>query len=486
MRCALSAIVALLASAVCAQDLPAEVRSCDASQVAPTRPQPRIACPTAAAHSLGLQDWGYVQVRPAAHVFWWIYRGARYSDPNAPLISWQQGGPGASSTGFGNFVEVGPLDMQLQPRNTSWTNATGALLFIDSPVGTGFSYVTNASALTTDNEQIARDYVTVLTHIFNKYPGLSARPYYMFCESFGGHMVPQYATTLLESVNNGTIKANLAGIALGDSWVSGVAFTNTWVPYLRSLSVLDAKDAQAIQPLVDQTAQAVKDGSWYLATELWGELESAIMAKTDDVDWYFVLWHNQNDDDLFIPQEHDRTGRHSTLSKSFSPLARRQLAAYHADSLSALMNGPIRQKLTQKIGFDIPSTVTWGGQSGDVFNALNVEFMKDISPVVDNLLKTTSISVNIYQGSLDLICCTPGADEWMSTLTWSGMQGFYNAARTSLYPSSTDRNTGAFVKASGRLAMYYLLRSGHMAPGDYSVGGMPDTMYNVMETIIGA
>ena len=31
-----------------------------------------------------------------------------------------QGGPGSSSTGFGNFVEIGPLDVGLQPRNSTW------------------------------------------------------------------------------------------------------------------------------------------------------------------------------------------------------------------------------------------------------------------------------------------------------------------------------------------------------------------------------
>ena len=31
-----------------------------------------------------------------------------------------QGGPGGSGTGFGNFEEIGPLDDDLKPRNTTW------------------------------------------------------------------------------------------------------------------------------------------------------------------------------------------------------------------------------------------------------------------------------------------------------------------------------------------------------------------------------
>ena len=58
------------------------------------------------------EDWDYVKVRENAFMFWWLY-GAQTADPaqrlDKPLIMWLQGGPGSSSTGFGNFEELGPL-----------------------------------------------------------------------------------------------------------------------------------------------------------------------------------------------------------------------------------------------------------------------------------------------------------------------------------------------------------------------------------------
>ena len=33
-----------------------------------------------------------------------------------------QGGPGGSGVGFGNFGELGPLDTDLKPRNTTWVS----------------------------------------------------------------------------------------------------------------------------------------------------------------------------------------------------------------------------------------------------------------------------------------------------------------------------------------------------------------------------
>lgn len=98
-------------------------------------------------------------MRPGAEMFWWLYytpESINAPSVGKPLVMWLQGGPGASSTGFGNFGEIGPLDSNLKIRNQSWLNHAN-LLFIDNPVGTGYSYVTDDSAYVTDNEQIAKD-----------------------------------------------------------------------------------------------------------------------------------------------------------------------------------------------------------------------------------------------------------------------------------------------------------------------------------------
>lgn len=95
------------------------------------------------------EDWDYVTVREGAHMFWWLYGASKSASAsaggsggraeNAPLVMWLQGGPGGSSTGFGNFLEIGPLDVNLKPRNTTWVQAAN-VLFVDNPVGTGYSY----------------------------------------------------------------------------------------------------------------------------------------------------------------------------------------------------------------------------------------------------------------------------------------------------------------------------------------------------------
>ena len=57
------------------------------------------------------QRWGFHEVRPQAHTFWWLMDSP---NKNKPLVMWLQGGPGGSSTAFGNFVEVGPWNLDLK------------------------------------------------------------------------------------------------------------------------------------------------------------------------------------------------------------------------------------------------------------------------------------------------------------------------------------------------------------------------------------
>jgi len=69
----------------------------------------------------GEQEFGYVDVRPGAHMFYWLYYTTAQEDwTQRPLVMWLQGGPGGSSTSFGNFAEIGPLTFDQEERNSTW------------------------------------------------------------------------------------------------------------------------------------------------------------------------------------------------------------------------------------------------------------------------------------------------------------------------------------------------------------------------------
>lgn len=66
----------------------------------------------------------YVEVRPGAYLFYWFYYadGTAIGADRKPLIIWIQGGPGLSASGIANFAEIGPLDINMQPRNHTWVS----------------------------------------------------------------------------------------------------------------------------------------------------------------------------------------------------------------------------------------------------------------------------------------------------------------------------------------------------------------------------
>jgi hypothetical protein len=80
----------------------------------------------------GTEEWGYTDVRPGAHMFWWLYYSKIILQTDVPLVLWIQGGPGASGVGFGNFQEVGPLTTDLEPRESTWLNVAHLLFVVHS------------------------------------------------------------------------------------------------------------------------------------------------------------------------------------------------------------------------------------------------------------------------------------------------------------------------------------------------------------------
>eukprot|EP00794_Sanderia_malayensis_P005523 gene5523-6208_t len=397
------------------------------------------------------EKWGYVTVREDAHMFWWLY-GAQNKSLRAslPLVIWLQGGPGASSTGFGNFVEIGPLDIELKPRSTTWIKEAN-VLFIDNPVGSGFSYVTDMKGLTTNGSQISEDLLTLMKTFLTVIPVFKTTPLYIFSESYGGKMTAAFGVRLYEAIRDGEINCRLDGVALGDSWISAVDSVMTWGPYLYQFNLLDQVDLAKVMNVSVATANAVKSGDYSQATRLWRQTEILIDVLTDNVNVYNVLQHHVPSPMKFI----------STGSKHLDMLYNRHVGVYHTESLSGFMNSVVRNKL----GI-IPEFVNWGSQSALVFSALHADFMKPVTAEVSKLL-SFNVQVVVYQGQLDMICDTAGAELWLRKLTWPGMEKFFQALRKPVYlKGDVTRSTAAFLKQYAHLKLYYILKAGHMVPSD--------------------
>ncbi|XP_060921213.1 retinoid-inducible serine carboxypeptidase [Labrus mixtus] len=396
------------------------------------------------------ENWDYVEVRDGAHMFWWLY----YADsPSAhsmdlPLVMWLQGGPGGSGTGFGNFEEIGPLNRNQEPRKTSWVQAA-SVLFVDNPVGTGFSYTDGPGGYATDVSMVASDMLVLLQHFFKDKAEFQSVPFYIFSESYGGKMAAAISLELTKAVAHGSLKCNFAGVALGDSWISPLDSVMTWGPYLYTTSLLDDYGLADVSSAADAVKRAVELQQFEKATELWSVTETVVEQNTNGVNFYNIL-----------TQEPDEGVVASAGEDYISLQTRRHIQPLHSQSLSELMNGPIRKKLVI-----IPQNVTWGGQAEEVFSKMAGDFMKPVVDVVDQLLEA-GVNVTIYNGQLDLIVDTMGQELWVKKLKWEGLTGFNKMRWTPLDDPASPGVTGAFYKNHKNFSFYWILKAGHMIPSD--------------------
>ncbi|VAH09204.1 unnamed protein product [Triticum turgidum subsp. durum] len=412
----------------------------------------RVAHATTAGTADGMERWGYVEVRPKAHLFWWYYKSPqaqRVSTPTKPwpTVLWLQGGPGASGVGVGNFLEVGPLNGDLKPRSSTWLQKAD-LIFVDNPVGVGYSYVEDDSLLVTTDLQAAADMNTLLKALVKELTTLQSSPLFIVAESYGGKYAATLGVSVVRAVRAGELKLPLGGVALGDSWISPEDFASSYGALLFQVSRLDRNGADHANKDAQVVKQQVAAGQYKQAQATLNRMLNWIIVNSGHVDVYNFLLD---------------TGMDPVVAASSSPAvpeySRYLESKSVGDSIQEAMNGAIKQKL--KI---IPKDLVWQAQSSSVYYALINDFMKPRIQEVDELL-SYGVNVTVYNGQLDVICSTVGAEAWVQKLKWDGLKNFLALPRQPLYCGSAGATKG-FVRSYKNLHFYWILGAGHFVPVD--------------------
>ncbi|CAL8172801.1 unnamed protein product [Prunus armeniaca] len=122
-------------------------------------------------------------------LFYWLVEAAE--DPGSkPIVLWLNGGPGCSSIAYGEAEEVGPFHIKADGKTLylnpySW-NQVANILFLDSPVGVGFSYSnTSSDLLSNGDKRTAEDSLAFLLKWFERFPQYKGREFYITGESYG-------------------------------------------------------------------------------------------------------------------------------------------------------------------------------------------------------------------------------------------------------------------------------------------------------------
>ncbi|XP_020884043.1 serine carboxypeptidase-like 12 isoform X3 [Arabidopsis lyrata subsp. lyrata] len=173
-----------------------------------------------------------------------------------PLLLWLNGGPGCSSI-TGLFFENGPLALKLEVYNGSvpslisttysWTKMAN-IIFLDQPVGTGFSYSrTPLIDKPSDTSEVKR-IREFLQKWLSKHPQFSSNPFYASGDSYSGMIVP----ALVQEISKGNYiccnrPINLQGYILGNPITYFEEDRNYRVPFSHGMALISDELYESIR-----------------------------------------------------------------------------------------------------------------------------------------------------------------------------------------------------------------------------------------------
>eukprot|EP01130_Rhizamoeba_saxonica_P017209 TRINITY_DN8242_c0_g1_i1.p1 TRINITY_DN8242_c0_g1~~TRINITY_DN8242_c0_g1_i1.p1 ORF type:complete len:620 (-),score=104.79 TRINITY_DN8242_c0_g1_i1:47-1906(-) len=203
----------------------------------------------------GGDQWsGYIPINDSdqSSLFYWFIESENNPARN-PLIIWLNGGPGCSSL-IGLFEENGywrfdpntdSLLLRVNPNR--WTKI-GSVLYIDQPVGTGYSFLKNAHEYKTNATLAIKQLSRFLNEWFELFPVYYGNPLYIAGEGYSGKIIMRLAWNLLFGDDS---KVNLQGLIIGDGSIDPRVQQLYYPEELYGFGLLSETQKYQLQYLVD-------------------------------------------------------------------------------------------------------------------------------------------------------------------------------------------------------------------------------------------
>ncbi|KAF8960015.1 serine carboxypeptidase [Flammula alnicola] len=389
------------------------------------------------------QASGYGDLTSTDSIWFWFF-AARNSPDSAPLTLWFNGGPGSSSM-IGLFQEHGPCRITNDSSSVtlnpfSWNNESN-VLYIDQPVGTGFSHG-NIERVGT-SQQAAADIWTFMQIFlsdsrFSKYKGNDLA---IWTESYGGHYGPTFAAYFLSqnaAIANGTVSGitlNLKVLGIGDG------LTDPLVQYPGYLTYA-ANNIPRLRFIVGvaQTAWSMPNGC---------------QAKIN------ACYNGGNDTVCSDAQEFCNTNILDPLAGNFD--------VYYVPTMNP---DPYPADLTQylnSIQNSIGAEVNWTESSNDVYFqfAITGDWMRNSRPALETVINA-GIRTIIYDGDADYILNFNGVEAMVDSLNTT-FTSTYKQQKFQTYEVAGQK--AGQLKEAGNFTYVRIYGAGHEVPA-YKFGAL--------------
>ena len=164
---------------------------------------------------------GYLKLENTQkNIHYWLVESESNPDTD-PLVFWTNGGPGCSGL-IGFLTEQGPfrpdINGNLQMNDWRW-NKIANMVFLEQPVGVGFSYSDNSDDYKIGDDQAAKDNLQTILAFLIKFPQFVKSPLFITSESYGGHYMPTLANEIIQyNMKSSVEPLNFKGFAVGNPY----------------------------------------------------------------------------------------------------------------------------------------------------------------------------------------------------------------------------------------------------------------------------
>ncbi|KAK9663981.1 hypothetical protein RND81_14G011100 [Saponaria officinalis] len=368
-----------------------------------------------------------------ARMFYFFFESRNSKDD--PVVIWLTGGPGCSSE-LALFYENGPFqiasNLSLVWNDFGWDKASN-LIYVDQPVGTGFSYTSADDDIRHDENGVSNDLYDFLQEFFKAHPEYAKNDFYITGESYAGHYIPAFASRVHQG-NKAKEGApiNLKGFAIGNGLTDPEIQYQAYPDFALDNKVITQSEHDSISKLIPNCVQAIKQcgtagkdscmTAYFTCTNIFNK----IMEYAGDKNYYDIRKKCEGD------------------------------LCYDFSNMEKFLN---QNTVRQALGV---GDIDFVSCSSEVYQAMQMDWMRNLEVGIPALLED-GINMLVYAGEYDLICNWLGNSRWVNAMEWSGQKEFTAAPTTSF---SVDGKEAGQLKTHGSLAFLKVHDAGHMVPMD--------------------
>lgn len=367
---------------------------------------------------------GWIKVTDRGDALFYLHFEARNNASTAPLVFWLTGGPGCASE-LALFYENGPYtindDLSLTSNPYTW-NTDANVIWIDQPVGTGYS---NATILDIDEQEIAQNFYHFILGFYELNPQYEGRPLFMTGESYAGHYIPAISAYVASQANP---KVNYKGSAIGNGWVDPVSQYPQYANFAYENKLIGNTEYQGL-----------KAGFAVCDAMIKAHLPGVLDLEECNIIMEVIL--GDPVDPRFNPYDIREKCQVPPLCYNFS-LINDWLAL---ETVQAALGTKGKK---------------WEQCSRDVHLALLNDWELDLSQNVSYLIDN-NYEVLVYSGDKDFICNWRGGEAWTNNVQWAHQAQFENMNYTVWNEGS---NAFGEYKTIDNFTFLRVYNAGHMVP----------------------